>query len=215
LESAPNVTVRGLLQDPKQKSQRTSTEDGLQTDFSKGQSEKAERPMDRRLELAANVTVRRPQQDTKQESQRTSTEDGIQTDLNESHSAKAERPIDRRLEFNSNATVFSLSFPAEQESRSSSTEDGIRIESGDPITQTSDLTSKSTKNPFTTLNETEPSSISIDLIPLSTNTIPWIVVTEAGIQNRFNDRQPQNASCSIVASRDGESKTTDCRDWQK
>jgi hypothetical protein len=37
----------------------------------------------------------------------------------------------------------------------------------------------------------------------------WIVVTEAGMQNRFNNSQFQNGCRSIVASLDGRSNITD------
>jgi hypothetical protein len=96
-----------------------------------------------------------------------------------------------------------------------SIEDGITIDSGDPITQMSDRTSKSTKNSFTTRNETDPSSISIELIPLGAKAELLIVVAEAGIENQFKDLQKQKAACSIVASLDGGSNITDRRNWQK
>jgi hypothetical protein len=62
---------------------------------------------------------------------------------------------------------------------------------------------------LTTLNETDPSSTSIDRIPLPWKTELWIAVTEAGMENRFSDRQPKNALSSIVPSLDAASKVTD------
>jgi hypothetical protein len=91
-------------------------------------------------------------------------------DSSENAWKKADWSMHRRFEFDSHSTVFSLQLPAQQNGRSSSIEDGIRIEAGTPITQMSDLTSKSTNNSFTTLNETEPFSISIDLTRLCWNT---------------------------------------------
>jgi hypothetical protein len=75
----------------------------------------------------------------------------------------------------------------EQHGPRASIDDGIRIDSGDPITQISDSASKSTKSSFIILNETDPSSISIDLIPLHVNDDPLITITEAGIKSRVND----------------------------
>jgi hypothetical protein len=85
----------------------------------------------------------------------------------------------------------------------------MTIDSGDPITQTSERTSKSTKSPFRTLNATDPSSISIELIALPSNARSSIAVTGAGIQSPLKDEQPQNGRPLIVQTLDDGSKTTD------
>jgi hypothetical protein len=64
------------------------------------------------------------------------------------------------------------------------------------------------------LNETDPSSISIELMPLSRKAKTWIAVTEAGISSRVSDGQLKNAPISIVVSLDGRSNITDRRDSQ-
>jgi hypothetical protein len=133
----------------------------------------------------------------------------MQIDSIELQKPKADAPIDRRFECGSNSTVLSRPFENEQYGPSSSIEAGIRIDSGDPITQRTDRISKSTNNSFTTLNETDPFAIAIELIRLLARAVGWIAVTEAGIKSRFNDRQPKNASFSIVASLGGGSNITD------
>jgi hypothetical protein len=117
----------------------------------------------------------------------TSTDDGRQIDSNDEQKPKPNSPINRRFESDSNATVLSFLFEEQQNGRSSSIEEGISIDSGEPITQTSEWPSKSTKNSFTTLNEIDPSSISIDPIPLAWNAPSPIAVTEAGRKTRFSD----------------------------
>jgi hypothetical protein len=129
----------------------------------------------------------------------------MQIDSSELQKAKA----DRRFESDSKSPVLSARFEQQHHGRSSSIEDGIWIDSGEPITQTSDRTSKSTKNPFTARNETDPSLISIDPIPLVENASSSIAVTEAGIESQVNDGQFENANWSIAASLDGRSNVTD------
>jgi hypothetical protein len=86
------------------------------------------------------------------------------------------------------------------------------MDSGDPITQTSERTSKSTNKSFTTRNETDPSSMSMERIPSLEKAAPSIVVTEAGIEKRSNESQQENTSCLIVVSFDGGSQIADARD---
>jgi hypothetical protein len=112
-------------------------------------------------------------------------------------------------------TVFSLAFKPQEKGRSYSIEDGITIDSADPIAQTSERPSKSTSNSFQTLNETDPSSISIERIPLPTNALSPIAVTEAGRKSRVSDEQIANVPTSIVATLDGCSNVADSRDRQK
>jgi hypothetical protein len=133
------------------------------------------------------VTVRRLEHARKQLSPSTSTDDGRRIDSNDKQKEKAHSPIDRRVESDSNATVLSFPFEEQQYGRTVSIDDGISIDSGDPITQISDRSSKSTKNSVITLNETDPPSTSIDLIPLSRKAAPSIAVTEAGMKSRVND----------------------------
>jgi hypothetical protein len=77
------------------------------------------------------------------------------------------------------------------------------------MTQTSERPAKSINSPFRTLSDTEPSAISIEVIPLDSNADSSIAVTEAGIRNRFNDLQRQKAPELIVVSLDGGSNMTD------
>jgi hypothetical protein len=133
----------------------------------------------------------------------------MQIASNDSQPAKANSPIDRTFEPNPNSTALTPSFEAEQNGPSVSIHDGITIDSGDPMTQTSEMILKSTKNSLRTLNETDPSSISIDRIPLPTNESQPIAVTAAGMQSRSNDRQSMKADSPIVASLDRGSNITD------
>jgi hypothetical protein len=133
----------------------------------------------------------------------------MQIDCNSSQPLQANRPIDRRFESNSNSTVRNPVCEEQQNGRGSSTEDGIQIDSGNPITQTSERIPKSTKNSFTARSETDPSSISIDPIPLASNADSWIAVTEAGIEIQVNERHVKNAHWSIPASLDRRSNATD------
>jgi hypothetical protein len=87
-------------------------------------------------------------------------------------------PIDRHFESDSNAGVFKFHFESQENRRASSIEDGIEIDSEDPTTQTSEPASKSTKNAFRTLNETDPSSIPNEQISLTAKARSWIVVTD-------------------------------------
>jgi hypothetical protein len=90
----------------------------------------------------------------------------------------------------------------------------MSIDSGDPITQTSERPSESTKNSFKTLNEIDPSSISIDLIPLCAKADSSLSLTVAGMKSRFSDRHSKNVFRSIVVSLDGRSNVTDPRHRQ-
>jgi hypothetical protein len=116
----------------------------------------------------------------------------MQIDSSDLQKAKADRPIDRRFESDSNSTVPNALFE-QQKCRRSSIEDGIWIDSGEPITQTSDRTSKSTKNSFTTRNETDPFSISIDPIQVAEKAPSSTAVTETGIEIQFNERHVKNS----------------------
>jgi hypothetical protein len=108
-------------------------------------------------------------------------------DSNDWQVRTANPPIDRRIESDANSTVLSLWFARQQYPPSVSIEDGITIDSGDPIAQTTDRTSKATNSSFTTLNETDPSSIPIYRIPLPPKARVVIPVAEAGIENRFRE----------------------------
>jgi hypothetical protein len=192
-----------------------STEGGKETDLSERQSQNAPRLIVRSLESAPNAIVRRREQEAQQPSGRTSTEDGMQIDSSALQLAKAKCPINLIIESDSNSTRVSLPCERQQNGLSVSIEEGITIDSGDPITQISERTSKSTKKSFRTRNESDPSSISIQRIPLTLKTRSPIIVTEAGIENRSNNGQNMKAELSIVASRDGGSNVTDRRDWQE
>jgi hypothetical protein len=90
----------------------------------------------------------------------------------------------------------------------------MRIDSGDPITETSDRAPKSTNKSFRTRNEADPSSIVIELMPLHTKADASIAVTEAGMERSVNEKQHEKTPLSIVVSLDGGSNVTDARDTQ-
>jgi hypothetical protein len=60
---------------------------------------------------------------------------------------------------------------------------------GNPRTKRSVRPLKSSKNSFRTLKDGDPSSIAIEVIPLSSKALSEIAVTEAGRTKRNNDRQ--------------------------
>jgi hypothetical protein len=193
----------------------TSTEAGTENNSSHPHQPNAFASISRSFDSASIVTVRRASQEEKQRSRRISTEHGMRIDSNDPQKEKALTPIHRRFDADSIATFLNVGFEEQQRGRSSSIDDGISIDSGDPITQISDRTAKSTKNSFTIRNETDPSSTSIDPIPLDPNADPSIEVTEAGMRSRFNDLQRSKTLSSIVASLDRRSNVTDPRSPQK
>jgi hypothetical protein len=121
------------------------------------------------------------------------TEDGMQIDSKASEPSKAYISIVRRFESDSNPTLLSLCFQPQQNIPRYLIVPGIRMDSGEPTTSFSQCPSRSIKHPFWILNETEPFSISIDLIPLFSKALGWIVVTEAGITRKFKDLHKPNA----------------------
>jgi hypothetical protein len=88
----------------------------------------------------------------------------------------------------------------------------IRSDSGEPITEMSQRHSKSITRCFKTLDETDPASISIDLIETGfqspSKTEPSIIVTQAGITSRVNEWHTEKAPFSIVPTLESRVWTT-------